>query len=124
MDAAEIVNNQKKILFLSLVVAAMVTGCESPDIYYWGQYEKSIYIAYVKPDKATPELQARIMEEDMHRAISANKPLPPGFHAHLGNLYYQMGKSDLALQEFQKEKAQFPESAVFMDRLIANLAKK
>jgi hypothetical protein len=49
--------------------------------------------------------------------------LPPGFHAHLGNLYYQMGKSDLALQEFQKEKAQFPESAVFMDRLIANLAK-
>ena len=124
MEAAETVNNQKKILFLSLVVAAMVTGCKSPDIYYWGHYEKSIYIAYVKPDKATPELQARIMEEDMHRAISANKPLPPGFHAHLGNLYYQMGKSDLALQEFQKEKMQFPESAVFMDRLIANLAKK
>ena len=102
----------------------MVTGCKSPDIYYWGHYEKSIYIAYVKPDKATPELQASLMEEDMHRAISANKPLPPGFHAHLGNLYYQMGKSDLALQEFQKEKMQFPESAVFMDRLIANLAKK
>ena len=78
-------------------MAALVTGCQSPDIYYWGHYEKSIYIAYVKPSNATPELQARIMEEDMHRAISANKPLPPGFHAHLGNLYYQMGKSDLAL---------------------------
>ena len=124
MDAAEIVNRQKKILFLSLVAAALVTGCQSPDIYYWGHYEKSVYIAYVKPAKATPELQARIMEEDMNRAISANKPLPPGFHAHLGNLYYQTGKSDLALQEFQKEKTQFPESAVFMDRLIANLAKK
>jgi hypothetical protein len=124
MDAAKTVNNQKKILFLAVATAAMLTGCQSPDIYYWGHYEKSVYIAYVKPDKATPELQARMMEEDMHKAVSANKPLPPGFHAHLGNLYYQMGKSDLALQEFQKEKTQFPESAVFMDRLIANLSKK
>jgi hypothetical protein len=64
------------------------------------------------------------MEEDMHKAVSANKPLPPGFHAHLGNLYSQMGKPDLALQEFQKEKTQFPESAVFMDRVITNLTKK
>ena len=117
-------NHQKKILFLAVAAVALLTGCQSPDIYYWGHYEKSVYIAYVKPDKATPELQARMMEEDMHKAVSANKPLPPGFHAHLGNLYYQMGKSDLALQEFQKEKTQFPESAVFMDRLIANLAKK
>jgi hypothetical protein len=124
VETAEIVNSQKKILFLSLVAAALVTGCQSPDIYYWGNYEKSVYIAYVKPDKAMPELQASMMEEDMHRAVSANKPLPPGFHAHLGNLYYRMGKSDLALREFQKEKTQYPESAVLMDRLIANLAKK
>jgi hypothetical protein len=124
VETAETVNNQKKILFLSLVAAALVTGCQSPDIYYWGHYEKSIYIANSKPDKVTPELQASLMEEDMHKAVSANKPLPPGFHAHLGNLYFQMEKSDLALQEFQKEKTQFPESAVFMDRLIANLSKK
>jgi hypothetical protein len=124
VDAAETVSNQKKILFLTLALAALVTGCQSPDIYYWGHYENLVYISYTKPDKAPPELQARTMEEDMHKAISANKPLPPGFHAHLGNLYYQMGKNDLALAEFQKEKAQFPESSVLMDRLIANLAKK
>jgi hypothetical protein len=124
VDAAEIVSHQKKILFLSLAVAALVTGCQSPNIYYWGHYENLIYISYTKPDKATPELQVSAMEEDMHRAISANKPLPPGFHAHLGNLYYQMGKTDLALAEFKKEKTQFPESAVFMDRLIANVTKK
>jgi len=116
--------NRKIFLFFSLGVAALMTGCRSPDVYYWGHYENLVYITYTKPDKATPELQASIMEEDMHKAISANKPLPPGFHAHLGNLYYQMGKTDLAVQEFQKEKAQFPESTVFMDRLIANLTTK
>ena len=106
-----------------MAVVALVTGCQSPDIYHWGHYENLVYITYTKPDKATPELQARIMEEDIHKAISANKPLPPGFHAHLGNLYYQMGKADLALQEFKKEKAQFPKSTVFMDRLISTLEK-
>ena len=55
---------------------------------------------------------------------SENKPVPPGFHAHLGYLYYQLGKADAARQELQTEKAEFPESAVFMDRLLANLEKK
>lgn len=117
-------SHQKSILILAIAVAALMTGCKSPDIYYWGHYENLVYITYAKPDKATPELQVQAMEEDMHKAISANKPLPPGFHAHLGNLYYQLGKADLALQEFQKEKAQFPESAVLMDRLAGNLTKK
>jgi len=117
-------SHSKRIFCLSLAVAALLSACQSPDVYYWGHYEKLIYISYTKPDKATPELQAQVMEEDMQDAISDNKPLPPGFHAHLGDLYYQMGKPDLAVREFQKEKEQFPESAVFMDRLIANSTKK
>jgi hypothetical protein len=117
--------HQKKTVLLSLAAAVLLTGCQSsPDIYYWGDYEHLIYISYTKPDKATPELQVQAMEEDMHKAASAKKPLPPGFHAHLGNLYYQMGKPDLAVQEFQKEKEQFPESAVLMDRLIATSTKQ
>jgi hypothetical protein len=35
-----------------------------------------------------------------------------------------MGKYDLAVLEFQKEKELFPESTVFMDRLIATASKK
>jgi hypothetical protein len=118
-------SHSKKIICLSLAVAALVvSSCRSPDIYDWGNYEQLIYASYTKPDKATPELQAQVMEEDMNDAASDNKPLPPGFHAHLGYLYYQMGKLDLAAGEFKKEKEQFPESAVFMDRLIANLNRK
>lgn len=49
--------------------------------------------------------------------------MPPGWHAHLGYLYYQVGKSDQARQELMTEKAEFPESAVFVDRLLANVKK-
>jgi len=49
--------------------------------------------------------------------------MPPGWHAHLGYLYYELGQRDQARQELLTEKAEFPESKVFMDRLLANLQK-
>jgi len=113
-----------KLLLASLAVPVLFTGCQSPDVYYWGHYEDLAYTTYAKPDKAPPEMQVQLMEEDLHKAISANKPVPPGFHAQLGYLYFQLGKLDLARREFVTEKTQFPESAVFMDRMLANLSKK
>ena len=98
-------------------------GCAAPTIYSWGHYEDLVYASYSNPDKSVPELQVQQLEADLQRARSGNKPVPPGFHAHLGNLYYQLNKRDQARQEFQTEKSLFPESAVFMDRLLANLNK-
>ena len=111
-------------LLVLLAAPVLLAGCRSPDVYYWGRYEDLVYTTYAKPDKASPEIQVQIMEEDLQKAISANKPVPPGFHAQLGYLYFQLGKLDLAQREFETEKRQFPESAVFMDRMLANLAKK
>ena len=113
-----------KLALTFLAAATLLAGCRSPDIYYWGNYENVIYGMYAHPDKVPPAAQVEKREMDLHRATSANKPLPPGFHAHLGYAYYQLGKADLARQEFENEKRQFPESAVFMDRLLANLAKQ
>jgi hypothetical protein len=107
-----------------LVVLVLLTGCASPTLYSWGNYEDLVYAMYAAPDKATAEFQVERMEEDYQKARSKNKPVPPGFHAHLGYLYYQLGKADAAIQEFETEKANFPESAVFVDRLLGNLAKK
>ena len=43
-------SHQKSILILAIAVAALMTGCKSPDIYYWGHYENLVYITYAKPD--------------------------------------------------------------------------
>jgi hypothetical protein len=69
-------------------------------------------------------MQVEKLEADYQEARSANKPVPPGWHAHIGYLYYQLGKLDQARQEFETEKATFPESSVYMDRLLGRLAKK
>ena len=104
--------------------AGLLVGCGTPrTIYYWGSYEPLIYTMYSTPGKAPPEMQVTRLEEDWQKAKSKNKPVPPGFHAHLGYLYVQLRKADQARQEFETERANFPESAVLMDRLLANLNK-
>ena len=64
------------------------------------------------------------MEKDYQAARAANKRLPPGWHAHLGYVYFQLGRLDQAQQELLTEKAEYPESTVFVDRLMTNLKRQ
>jgi hypothetical protein len=123
-------HNAHKVLFplissfgspLVLIVTIFVGGCASHSIYHWGDYEDLIYAQYHEPGKATPEYQIEKMQADIQRAKSENKPLPPGFYAHLGYQYLQLGKAAEARQCFETEKGNFPESAVLMDRFLKKL---
>ena len=106
----------------ALAGTLLLAGCAAPRTHYsWGSYEEVVYASYLAREDVPAEKQIEILEKDYQVARSANQPLPPGWHAHLGYLYYRAGKLDQARQELQSEKAQFPESAVFMDRLLANL---
>ena len=112
----------------TVILAASVSllvGCvaRSPAIYSWGNYEELIYASYLSPQDIPAEKQVEILEKDYQVARSTNHRLPPGWHAHLATLYFQLGKADQARQELLTEKAEFPESAVFVDRLVANLKR-
>ncbi len=106
---------------LVLALTIFVGGCASHSIYHWGDYEELIYAQYHEPGKATPEYQIEKMQADIQRAKSKNKPLPPGFYAHLGYQYLQLGKASEARQYFETEKGNFAESAVLMDRFLKKL---
>ena len=105
----------------ALAAVALLAGCASPDLYTWGHYEGLVYATYAAPGQFPVERQIELLEQDYQQARSQNRPVPPGFHAHLGYLYYQLGRADQARQQFETEKATFPESAAFMDRLLTNL---
>jgi len=109
---------------LSLILAALLlTACvDRPTTYEWGSYEDVIYASYLAKTDVPPEKQIEILEKDYQVGKSEGKRMPPGWHAHLGFLYYQIGRLDQARQELLTEKAEFPESAVFVDRLLTNLS--
>jgi hypothetical protein len=111
-----------RLVWLPVLIVLLI-GCATPTLYSWGHYEELIYISYAAPGKVPPQMQVEKLEEDYQKARAENKRMPPGFHAHLGYLYFQLGKLDQAQQELETERADFPESAVFIDRLLANLKK-
>ena len=104
-----------------VLVLAGLGGCAQPGpppLYQWGSYESQLYAMYVTPDKTSTQDQVSRLEADYQRARAANQAVPPGFHAHLGFLYFQLGRADQALQSFQTEAALFPESKPYMERLV------
>ncbi|MFM2008619.1 MAG: hypothetical protein RIR02_569, partial [Pseudomonadota bacterium] len=92
-------------------------------LYQWGSYENMVYESYHEAGKHSSQSQIIEMEKDLEKARAANKSLPPGHYAHLGYLYFQSGQLDKALTALQTEKTIFPESTIYMDRLIAQIKK-
>jgi hypothetical protein len=102
--------------------AALLAGCVAQrPLYQWGSYEDLIYQAWREPGSVPAEKQVELMQRDYQQGQALHLRMPPGWHAHLGVLYYGIGKQDEALRELQVEKTEFPESAAFVDGLVANL---
>jgi hypothetical protein len=53
-------------------------------------------------------------------SCTATRPVPPGIFAEYGYGYLQLeqGKSGSAVEVFKKEESQWPESKVFMNRMV------
>jgi hypothetical protein len=62
--------------------------------------------------------QIEILQKDLLKIEKAGKKTPPGYYAHLGMLFAEVGEQGQAISCFMAEKARFPEAAVFMDYLL------
>jgi hypothetical protein len=84
--------------------------------YNWGKYDPSLYGYYKDPTKVGELNQTLAAIIDSAATGKAN--VPPGIYAEYGYLQLQAGKSARAIELFKQEEARWPESKVFMDRMI------
>ncbi len=108
----------------ALCLLATLAGCAGPKpLYSWNGYQPQVY-AYLKNDgKQSPEEQIIALEKGVQLAAAKGVQVPPGYHAHLGLLYINTGRTDQALAAWNQEKALFPESTKYIDFLISNMKK-
>jgi len=111
------------LLLAALTVTASLAGCvnQPQSLYYWDGYQHQVYQRFENTNGAEEQIAA--LEESLQKARAADRALPPGFHAHLGMLYAEVGKADQVRQQFETEKTLFPESAQYMDFLMLKFAK-
>ena len=108
---------QLAIQLSTVTCVALLAGCATThDKYDWGSYEHTLYVYYKEPAAAGAmmgSLQSIITDADRTHEI-----VPPGIYAEYGYLLLKQGKSQEAVSEFKQEESHWPESRVFMDRMI------
>ena len=114
----------KKRFYIAALLGASLSGCNhhEKNLYSWGSFEKQLFETWTKNGVAA-EKQIKVMEEEFQKAQSKHLHMPPGFHAHLGFLYYHAGNLNAAEKSFSTETELFPESRTYMAFVLKNLKK-
>ena len=110
----------KKVLISTLaLIALLLSGCAGQKpMYDYGNYSESYYQLKQTGDaKSTGNWKAS-MEDTIKESNEQGLRTPPGINANLGYLYLKVNDTDKAITFFTTEKTLYPESTVFMDKLI------
>ena len=105
-----------------LGTSLLLGGCVAAPkpLYQWGSYQAQVHKHFMGE---SPQAQIDALEVQLSSTQGAASATPPGLHAHLGLLYSKVGRDDKMVEQFELEKAAFPESAPYMNRLLAQLKK-
>jgi len=107
----------KKLLYL--IPLLFLVGCSSTR-YAWNGYDAGLYSYYKNPadnEKFIERLEQTILQGEK------TKNVPPGIYAEYGYVLYENQKFSDAIIYFKKESDTWPESRVFMEKMINNAQK-
>ncbi len=104
---------------LFLALAAGLAGCAgSTSTWRWGNYDDALHAHYRRPqDRAT---YVAALKEIILAAPREGKTVPPGIYAEYGYALLEEGNGAEAVGWFERERDTWPESRVFMEKMIVN----
>ena len=106
-------------LLAALLVALSSGACVGPQPYYaWGSYNETLYAHYHAPQQREAWIEG--LKTTILEAEQEGKRMPPGIYAEYGYALFEEGATELAVAYFQKEQALWPESRLFMEKMIRN----
>jgi hypothetical protein len=104
---------------LPLLLAALgAAGCAPPTLYAWNGYDAALYRHYRNPQDRETFVAA--LYETVREADQRGLRIPPGVSAELGYALYEEGRTQEAVPWFERERREWPESTVLMDKMIRN----
>jgi hypothetical protein len=112
----------KKTILLAGLFCLLLTGCVSnQQLYTWGDSQARTY-TYIKDGTGKSEQELLTTYQTLiDKQTGTRKTPPPGLCADYGYLLYKQGKTQEGLAFLNKEMELYPESAVFITRIVKNL---
>jgi hypothetical protein len=109
-----------KVSILVFFLAMVLTSCTSTNniLYNWGDYEKASYEYLNKSDEKSAERLAKRYQEIINYQNNIRAVVPPGVYADYGFLLTQEGNTQLGKEMLRKEIALYPESEIFINRVL------
>ena len=108
-----------KVSFIFILV--ILTGCKSNEIYYWGNYESTLYDYRKEPNELSLTKHKNQLEFIVTNAPTKNKRVPPGVYFELGMIEAKLGNMTRSVELLNLEKSLFPEATTYVDKALANL---
>lgn len=119
---------KKFILFAAVLCCVAVLNSCSPKapLYAWYNYDDVAYRLMQNNDEvregALCDVGIRmICGAGIVKELKDGGTVPPGIYAEVGYLYFKQGKKDLAVKYFEKEMEAYPESKVYVSRILKQL---
>lgn len=107
---------------LCMVFGAACSGI-SPGGYYWGSYSYTYHDLLKEPSAKAADAHESSLREIIAKSAEKNLRVPPGIHAELGNLLSKKNMNEEAIAEYEAERALYPESSIFLERLLSGQKK-
>ncbi|SDD10841.1 DUF4810 domain-containing protein [Williamwhitmania taraxaci] len=113
----------KRIIIVSFSLFLFASCTTQKPLYTWGKYETASY-NYLKnsDEKSTQELIASY-QKIIEKQNGSRGVVPPGIYADYGFVLLQANRTKEGKAMLLKEVALYPESKVFIDRILTLLDK-
>jgi len=113
----------KKLILFCFVIALATSCTTQKPLYSWGNYDTASY-NYLKnsDEKSTKDLMASY-QTIIDKQKGSRGVVPPGVYADYGFLLLQANKTKEGKAMLAKEVALYPESKIFIDRILKMIEK-
>jgi len=107
----------RKVLLIAFA-CLVLTSCGSTQLYSWYDYEDVTYKYSKVPDDKLQEKVLAQYEKMINKQREKRGVVPPGLYAEYGYMLCKMERVSEGLEYLKKEIALYPESEVYISRII------
>jgi hypothetical protein len=108
----------RKFALISVLVLLFASCTVQKPLYTWSKYETTSYNYLKNSDEKSTEALIKTYDEIIQKQKGSRGVVPPGIYADYGFVLLQANRTAEGKAMLEKEIALYPESKVFIDRVL------